>query len=304
MREINSLFDKLGKKIYKYGYENGKKVVETDGGKYIIKHKTNDKSVVFNYLLNRGFSNFIDIENEYDDPYEIYRYQNDVDLQSEKGVDLVYLLSILHNKTTTYQEVVLDKVKEVYEKFNSDLEYLNVYYHQIQDYIESKVYMAPDLYLLIRNVSLVDELIGMSKNFIDSWYEKKINQKKERVVFLHNNLSLDNFVDGEKMLFKDWDKSCKDWVVYDFYKFYRNNYRDLEFDSLYEIYQSKYRFTEDEKLLFLALICKVWKIELKKNNYDNCILVNDLVVYVKKTKAFVLKYNKEYEKTNQEEFSK
>ncbi len=303
MKEINKLFSELGKKIYRYGYKNGEKFVETDSGKYIVKSKSTDKNSIYNYLLNRGFDHFLRLENNYGDSYEIYKYIDDDVSCSDKAIDLVYLLSMLHTKTTTYRGVVLDNVKKVYEKFNNDLEYLNIYYHQMQDYIESKVYMAPDEYLLIRNISLVYELLNMSKNYLEHWYSIKKEKKKERVVFLHNNLSLANFIDSNHLIFKNWDKARKDWVVFDFYNFYRNDYRDLEFSSLYEIYQSKYRFTDDERLLFFALISKIWKVDLKKSHYNNCIVVDDLVSYLKKTRDFVLKYDEENQKANQEEFN-
>ena len=62
---------------------------------------------------------------------------------------------------------------------------MNVYYHQLQDDIEAHIYMAPDEYLLIRNISLLYENLNFSRRYLDDWYELKKDATRERVVFLH-----------------------------------------------------------------------------------------------------------------------
>ena len=297
---INNIFKNINH-IKKYSFNNGETLIKTNDGEYLIKEKIGNKEELYNYLRNRNFTNFLDLEEN--DIYEIYPYKKDDVSKSDKAIDLVYIMSMLHTKTTTYQELNLDRVKEVYEEFNDELSYLNTYYHNMQDYIETKIYMSPAEYLLIRNISSIYKMLELSKKNIDEWYTIKTKQYKERIVLIHNNISINNFIDLDNKELKNWDSSSKDWVVYDFYKFYKNDYKYLEFISLFEIYQTKYKYTKEEMLLFKALILKVWKLELNSSNYDNCVKTNDLIIYINKTKKLLSKENQEEQKTNNEKFN-
>lgn len=299
MKKINHLLRDLGFKVSKIRYKNGEKIITTDYGEYVVKESLNND--VYDYLDSRGFSNYSHLLRN-NENYNIYQYEEDHVRTNDKAIDLVYLLSLLHIKTTTYQEVDLDKVKEFYEKTMDEIEYLNTYYHKLQDYVEEKVYMSPAEYLFIRNASLIYEMLYFSKDYLEKWYDMKTKAKRERVVLVNNNLSLSNFVESDEDKFLNWDKARKDWVSYDFYDFYIHNYLELEMKSLYEIYQSKYKYTLDEEVLLYTLLCKLWKVDLKKSNYSNCVKISNLVVYLRKTKEFISKDYKENQKANEEEF--
>ena len=50
---------------------------------------------------------------QFDDNYEVYPYIKEVNLTlEERAIDIIYLISILHNKTTFYKNMDLDKIKE------------------------------------------------------------------------------------------------------------------------------------------------------------------------------------------------
>lgn len=116
--------------------------------------------------------------------YEVYPYITEKEITKEdKAIDLAYTLSLLHTKTTTYQNIDLDKVKEIYEESINQLNYLNSYYHDLQDYIESKQYMAPGEYLLIRNVSRIYMLLEFSRQMLEKWYDEKQKLKKSAMSF-------------------------------------------------------------------------------------------------------------------------
>ena len=293
----------INKKINKYSFINGEEIIETDNGKFFVKKKNDDTKELYNYLSSRKFNNYLKLEEDNKD-VEIYSYKDDNVKTSDKAIDLVYLLSMLHIKTTTYREVNLDEVKRIYENVNDEINALNIYYHKLQDEIETKVYMSPAEYLLIRNISIIYKMLVLSKESIDKWYSIKIKQNRERVVLVHNNVSINNFIDTDKLIFKNWDKALKDYVVYDFYSFYKNDYKNLEFNSLFDLYQRKYKYSEDEMLLFNSLINKVWIVNMDSSNYDNTVKVNDLITYIKKTNKFLLKNNHEEQKTNKNEFYK
>lgn len=290
---MNDNFQKLGYQVLGCRYVNGKKIVETDSGEFFVQPKKSNKAEVYSYLEKRDFPFFLPLINSYRDSYEIYPYVTDSISKEDKAVDLMHLLSLLHTKTTSYQDVVLDQVKATYEDMLSQFEYLEMYYRNLQDYIESKVYMSPEESFLIQNMSLVYEQLHSGKYFIEQWYQIKSKAKKERIVFLHNHLSLSNFIDSKSPMLSQWDFAKKGYPVYDFYSFYRNHYLELEMVSLFQIYQSKFQFTQDEMFLFYSLLCLVWKVEVKENHYDNTIRVRELTLYLQKSKLFFLKQQQE-----------
>ena len=77
----------------------------------------------------------------------------------------------------------------------------------------------------------------------------------------------------------------------------KNDYEELELKSLYNIYQSKYRFTEEEELLFFALLSKPWKLEFTKNHYNNTLQVQKLLDYIVKGSTIASKEDQEDQET-------
>lgn len=288
--------------IHRCFFIRGKKVIETYEGKFFMVPKGN-REKVFRYLETKKFPFFLPILSVYRGTYEVYRYMNDdIDI-NDKAINLVHILSLLHIKTTTYQEVVLDNIKKIYEDILNRLDSLFQFYQELVQNIESQVYMSPDAYLFIRNSSLFFQNLEQSRQFLEQWYQSKKNATKERLVFLHGSPNLDTFIDGDNPCFMDWDFSHKGYVIYDFLYFYKKNYLLLEMQSLFQIYQSKYPFSEEELYLFYSLILLDEKIQFSSNYYENTILVQDRVAYAFKARKFVLEQNQKKQKTNQEEFS-
>lgn len=280
-------------------YKNNSKIITTEDGKYTIKVRRNNKDI-YNYLRSHAFNNFLSPLTTIDDPYEIYPYieSKSMSNSSDKAVSLVYHLSLLHTKTTVYEEINLDKIKALYEKTSLELNNLDDYYHDLHDYIENKVYMSPEEYLLIRNITLIYNAIIFSKENLKAWYDKKIAMKKERQVFLHRNPSLKNFImTPEHHYFINWDNSSLGVPLYDLLTFFKNDYEELELKSLYNIYQSKYRFTEEEELLFFTLLSKPWKLEFTKNHYNNTLQVQKLLDYIVKGSTIASKEDQEDQET-------
>ncbi len=271
-------------------YENNLKIIETNEGTFVIKVRKNNKDI-YNYLRSHNFNNYILPLTNNNEPYEIYPYiyEEKMITNNDKATSLIYNLSLLHAKTTIYEEINLDKIKEIYENNMKELDNLEKYYHDLHDYIENKEYMSPEEYLLIRNITLIYNSIIFSKEKFKSWYEKKSIMKKERQAFLHMNLSLKNYlITPEHHYFINWDNSTQDIPVYDLLNFIKNDYQLLEIKSLYNLYQSKYQYTEEEKLLFFALISKPWKITFKNNHYNNTLEVQKLLDYITKGSNLVL----------------
>ena len=174
MTSLKDLLKKYDLTIENVKYLKSAKIIDTKKGKYVIKIKTSSNHQIYDYLLNRNFENVLLPINNSTDTYEIYPYIESENISNEdKAQNLIYTLSLLHNYTTIYENLNLDTVKEIYETTQKELENLDYYYHDLQDYIENKVFMAPEEYLLIRNISNVYNAITYSKNSLEKWYEEK-----------------------------------------------------------------------------------------------------------------------------------
>lgn len=303
MNKIKEVIDHFGFSVRGYQKTGNIKILDTDQGKYVVKQKQKNEDYLSEYLKNKNFHYLLDKDNIRG--YEIFPFIEEVDMpKDEKAIELVYILSLLHNKTTFYKEVALDKVKETYETLLKEIDYLNYYYHDLQDMIEQKVYMSPEEYLLIRNISLVYSSIDYAKETLEKWYEYKKDQKKERVVFLHGSPCLDHLLVGNDRKLISWKHCKRDLPIYDFYYFYKKDYLNLEMDTLFDIYQSKFLYTKDEYLLFLTMISIPKKIVFTKKHYHDCYIVYQFIKYIEKTRDFILKEDQKTEKSDHNEFNK
>ena len=111
-------------------------------------------------------------------------------------------------------------------------------------------------------------------------------------------MSLDHIVESDDKYLISWNKSTIDIPVYDLVQFYRNDFDKIEIESLYKEYQSKYKYTQEEKNLFFSLINLPPIIELNSSNYVNTIKVRKLVNYIDKTISFSLKQDEENKESN------
>lgn len=284
--------------IRKINYKNGQKIIESDTGKYILETKKNNIDI-YTYLSNKEFINFLSPINNDNTSFNIYKYIEEDHISNEdKAVSIVYLLTMLHTKTTTYTSINLDDIKALYEQTLTDLDNLDYYYHDMQDYIENKVYMSPEEYLLIRNISGIYNAINYSKETIKKWYQEKVSKTRDRQVLLHSNLTLDKLlISNDEYYLTDWSASHKGCPIYDLLKLFQNEYNNIEFQSLYKLYQSKYQFTHDEKLLFKSLLAKPWQIKFEKSHYENVIKTENLLLYINKGSALVLEEDKKDQET-------
>ena len=207
-------------------------------------------------------------------------------------MDLIYLLTLLHSKTTFYREVDIDHNKEIYETTINNLDYLNNYYTDLITSIEKEVYMSPSSYLIARNINIIFESIYYSRDKIEEWYKKVEDSKNERVVNIHNNITLDHYIKSEKPYLISWNKSRIDSPIYDLLSFYKNHYLELDFDDLFHYYESNYPLKEEERLLLFSQIAIPSKIELENDEYKMCIKINKMINYLYKTSKLITNYQK------------
>lgn len=279
-------------KPYKYTKIGKSTIINTSSGDYVIKQINNKTKELFSYLQSRGFSNFPKIIDDTRKDVTVYKYVPDIVMPKEqRSLDMINLVSNLHNKTTYFKEISQDKFKEIYEDVLSNVNYYKGYYSQKYDIFFKEVYHSPSHYLFLVNYYKLDLMLDFCKQQLDSWYELAKQENTQRVAVVHNNLSLDHFIKNDPDYLISWDKSKIETPVIDLVKFYQNNYLDVNFKKVFDKYLSNYPLSAMEKKLFFVLISIPPKIEFDmldelKNTRD----VRTKLDYVFKTEELIRPY--------------
>ena len=279
-------------KPYKYTKIGKSTIINTSSGDYVIKQINNKTKELFSYLQSRGFSNFPKIIDDTRKDVTVYKYVPDIVMPKEqRSLDMINLVSNLHNKTTYFKEISQDKFKEIYEDVLSNVNYYKGYYSQKYDIFFKEVYHSPSHYLFLVNYYKLDLMLDFCKQQLDSWYELAKQENTQRVAVVHNNLSLDHFIKNNPDYLISWDKSKIETPVIDLVKFYQNNYLDVNFKKVFDKYLSNYPLSAMEKKLFFVLISIPPKIEFDmldelKNTRD----VRTKLDYVFKTEELIRPY--------------
>ena len=221
----------------------------------------------------------------------MYPYIDNINMtMEERALDIIYLISMLHNKTTFYKTVDLNKIKEIYEDVLNKLAYISNYYDNVKVIMEESSFIAPSGYLLLRNSSIIYECIDKSRYFIDKWYNLIKNKKSFRVATIHNNLELDHLLKGQEAYLISWHNACRASPIYDLISLYHHVYDIVSFSSLFDFYNSKYPLLEEEYYLLFALLLIPDRIDFNNRELLNTKNVYDFTNYLAITNSFVSKY--------------
>lgn len=300
---MNRLFRIIKDKPKKITIKNNVEIIDTDNNTYVIKKKTNKNlDYIYDYLHSRSFDYFPKRLIK-DDEYDIYEYVEDVKLPNEQKIlDLVNLLTLLHSKTTFYKEIDIDIYKNIYEDVVGRIEYLNNYYNNLMDIIETNIYMSPSEYLIARNISLIYNSLNYARYQVDRWYDLIKDKRKIRLVNIHNNLSIEHYIKKDKPYFISWDKSKIDMPIYDILSLYKNHFLDFEFMDILKFYESKYPLLMEERILLFILMALPSEIDISSSEYNTCIKVRNLLDYLAKTEYLTTEYGKETKTNKTNEF--
>lgn len=291
MLEFNELLRKYEIKPKKYSKINKVFLIDTNDKKFVIKKKNTQNNEIFKFLKYRNFDYLPFRVNNDNEKYEITNYINNIEIPKEQKIlDLIDLVSLLHNKTTHYKEVTEDDYKEIYEDISNNIEHLYTYYSDIITVIESKVYMSPSEYVLARNISKIFQILNFIKNELEEWLKLVKEKNKQRLVVLHNNLELNHLIINEKNYLISWDKSKVGIPIFDIYKLYIRHSLELDFDEVFKRYLKNYPLYEEEKKLFFILILMPKKIEIGDSEYENTKIRANLIDYLYKTEKFISPY--------------
>ena len=295
MNNIRNIKDKYNFKVKKYIDNGNTKIIDTDKGKFLIKVNKKEKEELYNYLLAKKFENYIKPYNNLDDDYEIYPYlDNLVKDNDDKGIDIIYLISLLHNKTTFYKSFNSDEKKKIYEEKIDELNKLSSYYDALRYIIEEDMYPSPSKYLLLNNITVIYNSLDNSSYFIKKWYDKVSSKENKRVALIHGNLDISHIIENNNSYLISWDKSRVDMPIIDIYNFFENDYKYLDLNSLFDIYLSKYPLYEEEKYLFFSYLLTPKRLDFNNLEILNTREVSNHLDYLNKANILVSKhYSKE-----------
>ena len=279
-------------KPYKYTIKGKTTIINTTMGDYVIKASNKDLNKLFNYLKSRSFYNYPRIIDDTRSGVVVYEYQSDYSIPKEqKAIDLVCLVSNLHNKTTYFKEVTEDKYKTIYENIKSNIDYLSNYFNNLYDSFFGEIYHSPSHYLFMCNYYKLVSVFRFCQNELDEWYNLIKENKNLRVCVVHNNLSLDHYIKSSNEFLISWDKYIIDTPVLDLVNFYKNNALDINFKKVFDTYNERYPLSEDEKKLFFILVALPEKIELDLHSeLLNTKVLRRYFDYIYKTEELIRPY--------------
>ena len=295
MNNFRDAIKNLNLKVEKITIKKGATILTTPEGKIVLKKKKRDDlDIIYNYLKSRSFDYF---PNKYSDPnYDIFDYIEDVQEPKEQKMEgLIYLIGLLHSKTTFYKEVDTEDYKYIYEEVNKEIDSSFNYLNTLMGNVTRETYMSPASYLLARNLTALYRSLDKSKGLIESWHLKVDGKRKIRYVNIHGNLSMDHYLKKAKPYLISWDKSKIDLPIYDIISLYRNHYLDFDFGEILKIYESKYPLLDEEKDLMFALLLLPRPISLYNDSYTECVHVRKYLDYIEKTYYLASEYRKEKE---------
>lgn len=288
---MNNALESLKKEYKPYRFTKKKKVtiLETTSGTFVVKEKTDNKVAnAYEYLMSRNFDYFPSLVKETRDDVNIFEYIDEVSQPKEqKALDMIDLVSLLHNKTTYYKEITEDKYKEIYDNLKNNILYTKNYYDDLYRILVEEIYPSPSHYLLLRNIYKIFGALDFCSEELDLWYENVKDDLKERVAFVHNNLETDHFIKNNRDYLISWENSKIDSPILDLIGFYQKEYLNLDFETLFRRYDKNYPLNDHEKKLLFIVISIPPVIELGSDEILTVKNIRSKLDYVFKTEKLV-----------------
>lgn len=302
MNDLKPLIQNYFDSNYRYTKNRNSIIIQDKDKSYVFKKSTQPNiKEIFKYLKSRDFHYMPEIIDE-NRGYYVSEYVEDIPIPNEqKALDLMYLLSLLHNKTTYFVSLDIDECKEIYESTIQQIEDVASHYTYIINRIEDNLDMSPSEYMLARNSSKIFQSLGYARQEIDRWFDLVKEKRKKRMVFNHNQLNVDHLLQNNQMYLISWDRSSFGSPIMDFYRFYRKNYHIYDFNNLFRVYDSKYPLLEDEKTLLFALLSIPDKIQFQDNEFANTRNITKIIHYIQLTEELITPYDHINHKKEQEE---
>ena len=267
------------------------KIIINGNNKKCIKRVEKNIFDKYKYLKSKNFLNIMDYQ--YVNGYEIRDYLEDISLNKEEKIsELLYLVTMLHIKTTHYKSLTISDIKRFYESETDEIFEIKNYYNKICEEYDLFMIMPPSVNLLIDNISLIFNSLDKSKMFLDKWYDVMKLKKRKRVVFNHNNLKDSNIIVNNNSYLINWNKSKIDSPIYDLLSLFKNNIKEIDLIDMFNIYESKYKLTIEEINLLFCKLLKIDKLLFNKKDIINTREVYYVLYYLNKINNFLDYYLK------------
>lgn len=280
MKKINNILKNFNIKPNRYEQLGKIYLVETRDQKYVIKKNENP---IYDYLNQRSFGYYPETIVEED--YEIVKYEEEIEIPAEQKIlDLISLVALLHSKTTHYKSITEYDYKDIYEDVKGNIAYLIDHYNIMMNYAESEVFMSPSSYLLARHITQIYNMISYCENSVESWYKKIQDKNKIRVVTLHNNLSMEHYINNKLI---SWNKTKIGSPIFDLYKLYKKTYNDFVWEEILKKYMKSYPLYDDELDLFYLMISIPDNLQLDSSEFENVKKINSQLEYMEITGNFI-----------------
>jgi len=269
---INTIHERY--KPLKYTVRGKTISFESTMGNYVLKPKNKDIKKLYNYLDSRSFNFYDKIEKE-EDNYYLYEYLKDTSIPKEQKMqDFIRMIAKLHRSTIYFKQINNDKYKEIYDNLKDNITYLKEYYSNMYDEYFNIVIPSPSKNYFLNNYSLINNNLLFLDNEVDEWFKLVSNLDRQRVCLLHNNLSLEHFINNKII---SWDNYTFDTPILDLVILYRNEHLNFSFKNILEEYLNILSLNEDELKLFFILISLPSEVSLKYDEFTNCTLVYNLI---------------------------
>ncbi|MGM9834492.1 MAG: hypothetical protein ACI31M_01775 [Bacilli bacterium] len=285
-------------KPYKITKKGQVVILNSTSGDLIVKEKNIDIYNLYQYLKSRSFDYFPKLVEFNRDDVNVFEYVKGISMPIEqKALDLTELIALLHNKTSYYKEVTGDTYKAIYDNVKANIIDLKSYYSDLFDLYVLNDYNSPSEYLFLRNYYEINNCLNFCNAKIEEWYILVKDKHEERVSLIHNNLELDHFIKGDKDYLISWDKAVVDSPILDMINFYRKEFYNLHFNSIFSTYFNNFELKEEEKQLLFICISIPDKITIDGTEYEKCMKIGKLYDYIFKTEEVLKPYYSEEKKT-------
>lgn len=305
MNELKPIIHKYFNDNYRFTQNRNTTMIRDKEKSYVFKKMLQPSMrEIIRYLRSRDFQYVPELIDEYRG-YYVYEYLDDIAIPNDqKALDLMYLLSLLHNKTTYFVALDMDECKEIYESIIHQINDVAEHYLYIMKTIEQTVDMSPSEYTLARNSTKLFQSLNYARGEIEAWFELIKDKRKKRMVFNHNHLDVDHILHNDNIYLISWDHASFGSPIMDFYRFYQKNYAYYDFNNLFHVYESKYPLLEDEKRLLFTLLSIPEKIQFQANEFINTRNITKIINYIYLTEALITPYDQIHEKKEEHEQKK
>lgn len=248
--------------------DNNKIITYPDKTSFIKKRSSYNIEEVYKYLDDHAVSNYLKPVEVTDKELIFPYFEKNSLTDDEISKRLVLNLTIWQNKTTTYQKLNLDEVKNFYESTKKEINYLFSYYRDIILQLETKVYYLPTEYLFLRNSSILNRQLRVAADLLEEWYETVKNKERERLVYCHGKCELAHFLPIDDGYFISLEQAHLGRVSDDIENLFRKNFSSIDLVTTYNLYQRKYPYTLDEKLFLFVKLAIPPKIDIYPCNLE------------------------------------